>query len=305
MKTKKNLLSTICAGAVIVAAAAGGAEYPKPAAQSQATPAAGGTLEADYEDFARSGVFDPELPNAKALDMVSRGLFSGNPRLVRLTLEAMGGHALARRVGETVVGRNFGAVPQLKEFLIARWRALQEGGVIRGVEGMEDLEVVAALVKAAIENGGNMWAVVAASNPDLSLIPAVLASSFPGDGDVHQLLWEFRPLLQGAPQADGWMLSLFNDGRFKTPEVDRLRIASLESDEPLTFVEATKGLAMSRPEGGLEALISTLRATGDDIVWERALANAIVSYGPEAAIPLLDDEDIERIRRSSSIYMPW
>ena len=292
MKTK-NLLSTICGAVVLVTAVV---------ATGQATPAASGSLVADYEAFARSGVFDPELSNAKAMEMVSKGLFSGNPRLVRLTLEAMGAHALTRRSGEPVVERNFGVVPQLKEFLIAHWHAkLDEEG---GIFGMEDPEVVTGLLKEAFENGDNPSVVIATYTPDLSLIPSVLASNFPGDEDVHQLLWEYRPLLQGAPQSDGWILKVFNEGRFKTPEVDQLRITSLESDETMTFVEAAYGLAMSRPEGGLEALISTLRGT-DRGIRERALANAIVSYGPEAAIPLLDDEDIERIRKSSPIHIPW
>lgn len=294
MKTK-DLLAAICGSAVLAAAAAG--------------PGAPQLDEADYEDFALSGVFDPELSTDEALDMVSKGVFSGNPRLVRLTLEAMGGHALSDRFGGAVVERNFGAVPQLKEFLIARWRdALNETGGILHARGMDDgLEAAGDLLKEALEAGGmhRMWAVTASFNPDLSLIPIVLASSFPGDDDVHRLLWEFYPLLQEAPDADGKILSLFNDGLFKTPEVDRLRIDSLKSDESSTFNEAAKGLAMSRPEGGLEALISALQGTGKyDSIREMHLANAIGSYGPEA-IPLLGDEDIKRVRQASKIHLPW
>ena len=290
MKTK-NLLA-ICGSAVLAAAAAS----PQ-------------LDEAAYEDFALSGVFDPELSTAEAHGMVSRGVFSSNPRLVRLTLEAMGGHALADRFGGAVVERNFGAIPQLKEFLIARWRdALNETGGTLHARGMNDgLEAAGDLLKETLEAGGmnRMWAVTASFNPDLSLIPIVLASSFPGDEDVHRLLWEFHPLLQEAPDADGMILSLFNDGLFKTPEVDRLRIDSLKSDESSTFNEAAKGLAMSRPEGGLEALISALHRTGKyDSIREMHLANAIGSYGPEA-IPLLSDEDIKRVRQASLIHLPW
>ena len=294
MKTK-NLLTAICGSAVLAAAAAG--------------PGAPQLDEADYEDFALSGVFDPELSTAEAHDMVSRGVFSGNPRLVRLTLEAMGGHALSDRFGEATVERNFGAVPQLKEFLIGRWRdALYETGGTFQPRGLDDgLEVAADLLQEAFEAGGihRMWAVTASFNPDLSLIPIVLASSFPGDEDVHRLLWEFHPLLHESPDADRMILSLFNDGLFKTPEVDRLRIDSLKSDDSSTFNEAAKGLAMSRPEGGLEALVSALQGTGKyDSIREMHLADAIGSYGPEA-IPLLSDEDIERVRQASLIHLPW
>ena len=293
MKMKNVLSKTI--GGLVLAATTVAAAPP--------TPADAGTLEADYVDFARSGVFDPQLSNAEAMELVSRGLFSGNPRLVRLTLEAMGAHAITRGAGEVVVERDFSVVPQIKEFLIAYWntKLAEEGGVFP-IE--VDQEVVVRHVREAYDSGDSMFAVISSFTPDLSIIPNVLASNFPGDEDVHDLLWEFRPLVQAAPQSDGWMLKMFNAGRFSTPEVDRLRIDSLGSDDLMTFVEASEGLAISRPEGGIEALISTLRDTYGDIR-ERALAKAIVQYGPEAALPLLDDESIERIRKSSPIHVPW
>ena len=85
-------------------------------------PPSDGALEADYVDFARSGVFDPQLSNQEANELVSLGLFSGNPRLVRLTVQAMAAHALSR-TGDVVVERDFSSLPQLKDFLIAHWRA--------------------------------------------------------------------------------------------------------------------------------------------------------------------------------------
>lgn len=82
-------------------------------------------LEAVYENFARAGVFDPELPNDEANELVAQGLYSGTPRLVRLTVRAMGAHALMRQggYGEPVVERDFAAVPQnqgVPDFPLAR-----------------------------------------------------------------------------------------------------------------------------------------------------------------------------------------
>ena len=113
MKTKPAT-TTIC-GIVAFAAITAGA--------NAGGPAASGSLDvAAYEEFAGSGVFDPELSNSKANDLVSEGLFSGNRDLIRLTVEAMGAHSIARAAGKTVVERRFSAVPQLKEFLISHWR---------------------------------------------------------------------------------------------------------------------------------------------------------------------------------------
>ncbi|MYJ75087.1 MAG: hypothetical protein F4089_08285 [Gammaproteobacteria bacterium] len=256
--------------------------------------AASGSLDSDaYKDFARSGVFDPELSNSKANNLASKGLFSGNRHLIRLTVEAMGAHAIARAAGKTVVERRFSAVPQLKEFLIAHWRArlTEEGGVI---VPLEEQEAIAGFVKEALDNGDNPWVAMVAFIPDLSIIPSVLATHFPGDEDVYDLLWDFYPLLEPAPQAPGWILGLFNEGLFKTYEVDQLRIDSLGSDERLAFIEAAKGLAMSKPQRALEPLIAAARDNDDDPVLEMYLTRAIVAYGPEA-ISVLDESGLEHI----------
>ena len=80
--------------------------------------------------------------------------------------------------------------------------------------------------------------------------------------------------------------------------MDQLRIDGVDADDHFTFVEAAKGLAFSRPDGGLEALISALH-NNNHAEREKPLVNAIVSYGPEA-IPLLNEEGLEHI--SSKIF---
>ena len=284
---KTNTLAAICGSIAVAATTAALANDPAPP---------DGALEAVYEDFARSGVFDLELSNAKANELVSQGLFSGNPQLVRLTLRAMGAHALSRGAG-TVVERNFAVVPQIKEFLIALWhtRVAEEGHI--NLLG-DDPQDVSRQVQAAFAAGENLWAATVAFTPDWMLIPRVLAANFPGDDDVHALLWEFDSLTQAPTHPVGWILKVFNEGRFRTPEVDQLRIDGVDADDHFTFVEAAKGLAFSRPERGLEALISALH-NNNRPERETLLVDAIVSYGPEA-IPLLNGEGLEHI--SSKIF---
>ena len=94
----------------------------------------------------------------------------------------------------------------------------------------------------------------------------------------------------------GWILGFFNEGRFQTPEVDRLRIESVGNENRATSLLAAEGLAFSKPEGGLEALVSAVRKYPDR---ETFLAKAIDGYGSEA-IPLLEKMGLDHI--SSTIY---
>ena len=269
MKTKRRL-AAICVCSIALATGAwANDDYPDP-----------------YEDFAKAGVFDPEISNTQANELVSEGLFSDDARLVRLALEALAAHSHGRRLG-TVVHRDFHEVAQLKEFLMEHWRkSLSEGDLNRTIEDMGDY-----LAKnPGTDEPHSMFVRGVANIKDWVLIPSILTATFPGDEDVHDLLWEYYSLSQDVP-LDGWILGFFNEGRFQTPEVDRLRMESVGSENRVTSVLAAEGLALSKPEGGLEALIVALSEYPDR---ESFLADAIVSYGPEA-IPTLDEAGLECI----------
>lgn len=270
------LRAAICAGGIIVAAlvAAAGDD-----------PLARGDDVGVYEDFAAVGVFDPEMANEQANEMVSRGVFSPNPTLVRLTLQALASHSRGQRFG-TVVDRDFFRVPQLKEFLIEHWhRSIAAGGLHREISEDDSLGR-----KLETDDPNFLFLYGISTSADWVLIPSILVAVFPGDEDVHDLLWEYDSLSQDVP-LDGWILGFFNEGRFKTPEVDRLRIDSVGNENRATAVLAAEGLALSKPEGGLEALISARLEYPDR---EDILAPAIVAYGPEA-IPLLDEAGLRNI----------
>ena len=107
------------------------------AAVLAATAALGNTpqeYEAIYEEFARAGVFDPEVPTAKAKELVVQGLFnSPTPRVELLTLQALAGSVMHRLlpgvVVSGVVDRRFEEIPQLRDYLIALWhkKVAEEG----------------------------------------------------------------------------------------------------------------------------------------------------------------------------------
>ena len=200
-----------------------------------------------YVDFAKAGVFDPEMSNTQANELVSNGIRSGDPRLVRLTLEALAAHSGARSFGAAVVARDFAEVPQLKEFLIGHWRKrVAEGNFSREIgdfDAYTDRNPVTDEPHSVF-----VWSV--GNGTDWVLIPAILAAVFPGDQDVHDLLWEYDSLSEDVP-LDGWILGFFNQGGFKTPEVDRLRIESVGNDHRPPLYSPPKGSPCRNRKEGL------------------------------------------------------
>lgn len=188
---------------------------------------------------------------------------------------AMGSERSNLGLSLVVVERNFAAVPQLKEFLIARWdvKVAEEGHI--SLLGKPDDSLPRMRNMVADDNRERLWGSMAAALPDWLLIPRVLVAYFPGDPDVERLLWKLEPHVPHG----GAFLTLFNQGRFTTPEVDRKRIEAVGGDDYSASVVAAKGLALSRPEGGIDALVSALRKHP-----ERAsfLVDTLVSFGPEA-----------------------
>ena len=266
------------------------------AAVLAATAALGNTPqenEAIYEEFARAGVFDPEVPTAKAKELVVQGLFnSPTPRVELLTLQALAGSVMHRMwpgvVVSGVVDRRFEEIPQLRDYLIALWhKKVAEEGLPEPIlpDGILDEDHI-------LNSKYNLEAQVAATLPHWLLIPPILAMTFPGDAKVHDFLVEYYvPLVE----AKDTLLPLFNGGRFKTPEADALRIAHLGPDVSHgIFVMATRGLAMSRPDGGIEVLIAALQANKGLSEREPFIVEAIASYGAEA-IPLLDSAGLEHV----------
>ena len=200
----------------------------------------------DYEEFVESGVFDPELSNPKADEMVFRGISSDNQRIVELTVRAMGEHAMQRALEGAVVARSFSLVPGLHDFLTGYWH-----------DNLDDF------------GGGAQF------------VPLILALYFPGDEEAYRIAWEYRAHGGGL----GWTVLCLNAGRFRTDDADRLRIESLASDDFLTFGIGALGIAMSKPEKGLDAIVSSL-VDNPLSATIPATRGAIAAYGADA-LPVL------------------
>ena len=215
-----------------------------------ASAAANEPTEADFEEFAETGVLDPDIGTFKAIELVQRGISSDQPRIVELTVRAMGRGAFELASYGEVVQRPFHLVPGLKEFLVAYWQ-------------------------------DNAAELTTGSSRGARLVPLILAVHYPNDEDAYNVIMEARAF----GSVDYWTLMALNAGRFKTPEADELRIASLSSEDYLTFASGALGIAMSKPSGGIEALVSALKSNP---LSPRMLAteSAILAYGPEA-VPAL------------------
>ena len=64
--------------------------------------------------------------------------------------------------------------------------------------------------KEALDNSHNLWVTMVPFIPDLSIIPAVLATHFPGDEDVYGLLGSDERL--AFIEAKGWPCRNPNEG---------------------------------------------------------------------------------------------
>ena len=82
----------------------------------------------DYEAFAEilgpQSMLNPAVPDSRANDLVARGLASGDPQIVELTVVAMGRHAsLTARGGDLAARNSLSRLPGLREFLVGYWHA--------------------------------------------------------------------------------------------------------------------------------------------------------------------------------------
>ena len=122
--------------------------------------------------------------------------------------------------------RDFATIPDFKEFLLWYWRKnVQESGGTpprftppEGVGPKEELEILQDVEKF------KDW-LESDKPPPWTEIPYVLAVVFPGDEEVHEVIWEnYDPL-----QSEG-TLNALTLGRFATPEATALRIDALLAD---------------------------------------------------------------------------
>ncbi len=256
-----------------------------------------------YEDFWKQGVLDIKVSNQTANDIVLAGITSNNADVVNLTIKAMGKLIGTRALNipipfdsffmrfqeGPVPMRAFQEVPGLKEFLINHWmeqyeshgyiQESLEGGIPDMVAYIEEADLDEVALLEELEKRSIGW----------TRIPVILCTWWPGDSDVHELLWyrhETKPDMYEAT------LYLLNVGNFTTPEADafRIRHLSLPSDSDdgnfIAVGHAAVGLAMNHP---IEALPHLITAGEDHPSAIESILVALSSYDDDKLVPYAED----------------
>ncbi len=253
-----------------------------------------------------TGINDPTRTNWEINEQVAGLLFSDD------SADVNEGLSLLNEYSEFVYwnkwiklgplgSRSFGDIPGLREVLIALFREKvdESGGEIprlklpREVDEAEEREILQDPEKfEEWLNEGNP--------PVWTEIPAILAAIFPGDLDVHDLIWEVHD-----PAQPGTTLLMLEMGGFVTPEATEFRIERLfmenfvnPSEGTISYAfEAARGLGVCQSDEGFEALVRRLSLTLDAVL-ASFVVEAIVAYGARA---LIHRERLEEIGKQFGV----
>lgn len=233
-----------------------------------------------YDWFVMEGVYDlSKLSNDDANELILEGITSSDERIVERTIDGMAMFVRWTRMKNTPdyyywipPKRTFEFVPELKQFLIDYWR--KESGSYDPKWGIEPtMRTVYPYLPA--------WRTVG----------DILVTYFPEDEAVLSWIWEYAEWRQQVPEGDyrSDVLTLLNEGMFRTKVAQDFRIECLHAKEVDLFKEAAVSLGKFRSKDGLAALASQL----DQERRVNYLVHAMIEYGSEA-LPYMDMEKLKR-----------
>ena len=231
-----------------------------------------------YTEFHQEGVFDATVSNRDANAIVREGIESGDSEIVAATVAALGwfaayqNHSQQSRVGP-LPRRSFSSIPGLKAFLVSHWREQYERSGYNAFN-QEVLDEVAPTAESMTVHPSPsfVW----------RMIPSILCTLYPGDAEVHDLVWDIH-----AREADPghWLAThrLLTIGQFTTAEANAYRMRELarprgEAAAHVAVSLAAEGLALSRPLAALPLLVAAgvqYPVARDDILI------ALAAYGDE------------------------
>lgn len=248
-----------------------------------------------FRDFQTEGVIDPTVSNADANAIIGEGIESDEPLIVTATIAALGlysgykNHSRQSRLGP-LPWRTFPAVAGLKTFLIDHWYEQYERSGYNAFGEDVMMEVAPTTESMTINPSARfVW----------RMIPNILCTLYPGDAEVHDLLWDIH-----AKEADPghWRTThgLLSIGRFATPEANAYRMKELANprggpeDAFVAVRLAAKGLALSRPPEALPALVAAALqyplARDDVLIVLAAYGDAHLATHSREIAPLLNND---------------
>ena len=222
------------------------------------------SIEIDIRDFER-------FNNAQMNDLIFAGLHSRNPEVVDRVVAAVNLEALYRdhRGGDyiarfrEVIGkreRDLVRIPGIRDFLMDYAR---DGLAKHGWKPMAEVMTFEYLES-------NHW----------EQAFGTLATYFPGDPQVRQLLREIYGSREDAADRQYGLVIMLNKGSFMDAEADAVRAEQLGNTDPAWAGAAARGLAMSGTEVGLAAMADAVLRRQDGL---EEIVTAMGMYGAAAA----------------------
>ena len=242
-----------------------------------------------YKYFESDGILDTGVSNETANAMVRDGIASGNVEIVNLSIRALGrlsGHAAHDFPSPhgSLPSRSFQQVDGLKRFLMDHWYEQHEKSgynvreaMFRAMGSKDGVNLELSLADLGLEEtdkptGDDIAAAMQEKWLPWTMIPQILCVFWPGDSDVHTLLWDFHSR-DRSPEISLTILLLLNTGKFTMDEDNAFRIDQLNGVGELAggaAMLAAEGLALSRPVDALPSLVSAAQnhagARGDILV---------------------------------------
>ena len=215
-------------------------------------------------------MFDYErVSDARIGRIVSEGISSTDSKIVDATVTAIVAESLAQELQHWT--QHIGPASANNGVMVP-----ERGRQLNEVAGLRDHLLESAgkhmrRVDPTIDFGFPLW---------MGCLTA-LAVHFPGDPFVHDLLLDSMDDIGDVKGLHNVVLRSLNVGLFDTEAADEIRLNSLQHGSPSIVIHAARGIALTRPKDGLQALVSNL-GRRDGALFH--IVEAIESYGSDAAL---------------------
>ena len=225
----------------------------------------------------REGIFDSDVPNDKVYDLLTNGIEHEDPTIVHCAISAIVLYTAMTTTLRTEYGeshqtdRQLGKIPGLYDLLIGLW----EDGWKKAGEKVPEAQYPADHNERMMKKTGCI-----APDPVWTSLSLPMATLFPGDEKVHDIIWKDLPNVSKVS-----LLAGLYEGKFNYPKDQKFRIDLLTN--PATNLYTTRLVAKSlgdfRADRGLEALVSVLKERSMDwVALELEIVQAMMKYEEEA-----------------------
>ena len=236
-----------------------------------------------YDWLSYEGIYDPKIDNELVNEVLEEALFGDDSDLANAAIGAIGWY-VARLVTERwqpleddpLADRDFGSISGLRKFLINSWTEEYE----KNPDYIADMSDADWTNTLEVRNERTLYRL----DKVWMTIPGILASLFPKDSEVHDILWKVYD-----PSQNLQMLSRLEAGEFSTIKATDFRIDVLLSEETGHFEKAiaARGLGLFPSEKGFDALLTRLKNKEEPTTAIAHIIEAIVAHGTKA-VPFAD-----------------